>query len=60
MKLGDANPFSLGSSDEIETCPGTAEHDIVAGERYLIRVAALSTGLAPEDQAYTLSLAFEE
>jgi hypothetical protein len=60
MKLGDSYPFSVGDSDLIESCPGVETATITAGERYLIRVAALSTGLAPEDQAYTLSLAFEE
>jgi hypothetical protein len=60
MKLGDSYPFSVGDSDLIESCPGVETATITAGERYLIRVAALSTGLAPEDQSYTLSLAFEE
>ncbi len=60
MKRGDPNPFSLGDSDLIESCPDTKVETVTAGERYLIRVAALSSGLAPEDQAYTLRLTFEE
>jgi hypothetical protein len=61
MELGDPNPFSLGNTDLVEGCPHTPEPlAITAGKRYLIRVAARSPALAPEDQGYTLRLAFEE
>jgi hypothetical protein len=58
--LTDANPFSLGSMEAVVDCPRTKTLALTAGERYLIRVAAKSSGLTPEDQAYTLRLAFEE